>query len=218
MNREILGYTKEGEPIYPIKPGMIATAAIISCIKCRVCIRSAGGPMHGATCVKCAELKAQQEPVAWRVTGAGGLTVTPEYPKWAEDDSRLLIESLYTAPQPAPAQDVAQLPPLGEASAAQSAPIDVFEEGQWWLVELDSIVANGTPDQKRAMAVVRNLLSCWQRTQSAGVLGALREAVEYLDDNPFNEIGADSILHWAMRDALAAALAAHDKQSGEKKS
>ena len=55
-------------------------------------------------------LKAQQEPVAWRVTGAGGLTVTPEYPKWAEDDSRLLIESLYTAPQPAPAQDVAGLP------------------------------------------------------------------------------------------------------------
>lgn len=54
-------------------------------------------------------LKAQQEPVAWRVTGAGGLTVTPEYPKWADDDSRLLIESLYTAPQPAPAQDVAGL-------------------------------------------------------------------------------------------------------------
>lgn len=54
-------------------------------------------------------LKAQQEPVAWRVTGAGGLTVTPEYPKWAEDDSRLLIESLYTAPQPAPSQDVAGL-------------------------------------------------------------------------------------------------------------
>ena len=53
-------------------------------------------------------LKAQQEPVAWRVTGAGGLTVTPEYPKWAEDDSRLLIESLYTAPQQAPAQDVAE--------------------------------------------------------------------------------------------------------------
>ncbi len=53
MSNEILGYTKEGEPIYPIKPGMIATAAIISCIKCRVCIRSAGGPMHGATCVEC---------------------------------------------------------------------------------------------------------------------------------------------------------------------
>ena len=34
MSREILGYTKEGEPIYPIKPGMIATAAIISCVEC----------------------------------------------------------------------------------------------------------------------------------------------------------------------------------------
>lgn len=55
------------------------------------------------------------------------------------------------------------------ASAAQSAPDDVFEEGQWWLVELDSIVANGTPTQRRAMAVVRNLLSCWQRTQAAWV-------------------------------------------------
>lgn len=39
----------------------------------------------------------------------------------------------------------------------------------------------------------------------AGVPDALREAVEYLDDNPFNEIGAGSILHRAMRDALAAA-------------
>ena len=63
-----------------------------------------------------AELEAikGQEPVAWRVTGAGGLTVTPEYPKWAEDDSRLLIESLYTAPQPAPAQDVAGWIPVTE--------------------------------------------------------------------------------------------------------
>ncbi len=56
-----------------------------------------------------------------------------------------------------------------DAEAAQSAPDDVFEEGQWWLVELDSIVANGTPDQRRAMAVVRNLLSCWQRVQAAAV-------------------------------------------------
>lgn len=47
----------------------------------------------------------------------------------------------------------------------------------------------------------------WQRTQAAWVPDALREAVEYLDDNPFNEIGAGSILHRAMRDALAAAPA-----------
>ena len=56
-----------------------------------------------------------------------------------------------------------------QASAAQSAPDDVFEEGQWWLAELDSMAANGTPTQKRAMAVVRNLLLCWQRTQAAAV-------------------------------------------------
>ena len=65
--------------------------------------------LNGKLRTELSALKAQQEPVAWRVTGAGGLTVTPEYPKWAEDDSRLLIESLYTAPQPAPAQDVAGL-------------------------------------------------------------------------------------------------------------
>ena len=63
--------------------------------------------LNGKLRAELSALKAQQEPVAWRVTGAGGLTVTPEYPKWAEDDSRLLIESLYTAPQPAPDQNVA---------------------------------------------------------------------------------------------------------------
>ncbi len=35
---------------------------------------------------------------------------------------------------------------------------DVFAEGQWWLAELDQMVTNGTPDQKRAVAVVRNLM------------------------------------------------------------
>lgn len=33
-----------------------------------------------------------------------------------------------------------------------------FEDGQWWVQELDAAVADGTPDQKRAVAVVRNLL------------------------------------------------------------
>ena len=73
--------------------------------------------LNGKLRAELSALKAQQvgqEPVAWRVTGAGGLTVTPEYPKWAEDDSRLLIESLYTAPQPAPAQDVAGWIPVTE--------------------------------------------------------------------------------------------------------
>lgn len=48
----------------------------------------------------------------------------------------------------------------------------------------------------------------------AGLVEALRVADEYLSDNPFNEIGSRSILHRQMQDALAA----HDKQSGEKKS
>jgi len=36
--------------------------------------------------------------------------------------------------------------------------INDFQEGQWWLVELDAMVKDGTSDQKRAVAVVRNLL------------------------------------------------------------
>ena len=33
-----------------------------------------------------------------------------------------------------------------------------FEDGQWWVKELDEAVQNGTDDQKRAVAVVRNML------------------------------------------------------------
>lgn len=36
--------------------------------------------------------------------------------------------------------------------------IEDFAEGQWWLQELDAMVKDGTPDQKRAVAVVRNLM------------------------------------------------------------
>ena len=68
-----------------------------------------------------------------------------------------------------PAQGRAHSAAVSDAEAEQSASDDVFEEGQWWLEELDSIVANGTPTQRRAMAVVRNLLSCWQRVQAAAV-------------------------------------------------
>ena len=60
-----------------------------------------------AALAELAALKGRQEAVAWRVTGKGGLTVTPQYPSWAEDDSRLLIEPLYTAP---PAQASAWVP------------------------------------------------------------------------------------------------------------
>ena len=37
--------------------------------------------------------------------------------------------------------------------------LDDFSEDQWWFRELLAVVANGTDDQKRAVAVVRNLLA-----------------------------------------------------------
>lgn len=48
--------------------------------------------------------KPQDEPVAWRVTGREGLTVTPEYPRWAVGERGLTITPLYTRPveQPEP--------------------------------------------------------------------------------------------------------------------
>lgn len=80
---------------------------------------------------------------------------------------------------------------------------DVFEEGQWWLAELDSIVANGTQTQKRAMAVVRNLLSCWQRTQpaQAGEREAFDEAVSTIDPSEVERLdgireGWDAYAAW----------------------
>ena len=57
MSSVILGYTREGKPIHPIKPGMIATAAVISCAGCHTIIRGMGGPMQGAVCPKCWENK-----------------------------------------------------------------------------------------------------------------------------------------------------------------
>lgn len=38
------------------------------------------------------------EAVAWRVTGRDGLTVTAQYPEWAEADRLLTITPLYTHP------------------------------------------------------------------------------------------------------------------------
>ena len=51
----VLGYRKNGQPIHPIKPGMITTACVISCFKCGACIRAMGGPIRDAMCVPCYE-------------------------------------------------------------------------------------------------------------------------------------------------------------------
>lgn len=50
---EILGYTKDGVPIYPTTPGLVYTQAVISCVDCHKYIRSNGGPKHGSRCVTC---------------------------------------------------------------------------------------------------------------------------------------------------------------------
>ena len=53
MDSKILGYTKNGKPIFAAPKGTIQTAAFILCSKCRVAIRSTGGPQYGSVCVAC---------------------------------------------------------------------------------------------------------------------------------------------------------------------
>jgi hypothetical protein len=81
---------------------------------------------------------------------------------------------LYDEPPAAPVEPMAHI--VGEIDhtgkvwkPVQPAPMQVagpsgdclsdFQEGQWWVAELDAVVASGTHEQKRAMAVVRNLLA-----------------------------------------------------------
>ena len=56
-------------------------------------------------------------PVAWRVTSedTGNITLTLQYPTWAEDDAELVIDGLYTTSQPqaASAPDGYVLVPVG---------------------------------------------------------------------------------------------------------
>lgn len=51
----MLGFDQHGNPIRRIKEGMIATAAVISCVECKTIIRGMGGPNHGAKCVACSD-------------------------------------------------------------------------------------------------------------------------------------------------------------------
>lgn len=41
------------EPIYTIQPGMVATAAIMSCQDCHRTISSSGGPGYNCLCPEC---------------------------------------------------------------------------------------------------------------------------------------------------------------------
>lgn len=51
--KEPLGYYRDGAPIFPLSPGMMATACILGCSSCRKVIRGMGGPASGAKCVEC---------------------------------------------------------------------------------------------------------------------------------------------------------------------
>ena len=60
---EILGYDSKGNPIHPIKPGIITTACVISCTSCGFYIRGMGGPKRDAKCVPCYEKEQTSEPL-----------------------------------------------------------------------------------------------------------------------------------------------------------
>ena len=63
MTDEILGYYKDGKPIYETKRGYIYTAAVISCDKCRTIIRGMGGPAFGSLCAPCYETKKKEQSI-----------------------------------------------------------------------------------------------------------------------------------------------------------
>ncbi len=86
----------------------------------------------------------------------------PLWPDWVERchpsehltkaGAQLWIRHLFSLEATPPAAPVQEPGPSGDY-------LSDFQEGQWWLAELDAAVANGTHDQKRAVAVVRNLLA-----------------------------------------------------------
>jgi hypothetical protein len=61
MDKPILGYYANGEPIHEVPRGVITTAAFILCMKCGTPIRSMGGPAYGALCVPCHEAKLKEK-------------------------------------------------------------------------------------------------------------------------------------------------------------
>jgi hypothetical protein len=95
-----------------------------------------------------------------------------------------------------------------------------FQEGQWWLAELDAAVANGTQEQKRAVSVVRNLLATLAANTTLlaqpAAIAAEREAcakvlvkiAQFLgvvrvyaqDIQPKHELETDKPLHWKARE------------------
>lgn len=56
MSQEIIGYRFHADgwdPIYPLRQGMVATAAIMSCQGCGRTIKPSGGPGWNCVCLEC---------------------------------------------------------------------------------------------------------------------------------------------------------------------
>lgn len=56
MSKEIIGYRRTGKDTWmPIvdRPGMVVTAAIMSCSDCGTTISPMGGPGHNCLCPEC---------------------------------------------------------------------------------------------------------------------------------------------------------------------
>ena len=75
--------------------GKPAILDALDSVCCNECTADAPHPVWNTR----AQLPSQGgEAVAWRVTGRDGLTVTTQYPEWAEADCLLTITPLYTHP------------------------------------------------------------------------------------------------------------------------
>jgi len=64
MKDNVLGYSKNHQPIRPVPSGQIVTHALIMCSICRKVIRAQGGPMHGADCLDCHPMRQAFEQVS----------------------------------------------------------------------------------------------------------------------------------------------------------
>lgn len=109
----------------------------------------------------------------------------------------------------------AAAPEAPTSSAPQ--PLTDFQEGQWWLVELDAAARDGSHDLKRAVAVVRNLL----RTAQAQVPQALtdpcakllQEALPHAEwqDKHIHPVGRETHQNWKVTVYLPVPLSEADK-------
>lgn len=82
------------------------------------------------------------------------------------------VRELFAHPAPASKEPVAD---EREASEFDS-PLSDFQEGQWWVKELDALGSTGTDDQKRAIAVVHHMLRSARAALATAQTGENRDA------------------------------------------